>query len=370
MQPIAMIVSLIVSFMYADSSVVVANTRVKDITSIREVRNNQLVGYGLVAGLKGTGDSLRSAPFTDQSMTSMLERMGVNIRGLGARTRNVAAVIVTAELPAFAVPGNRIDVTVTSLGDASSLAGGMLIMTPLQGADNGVYAIAQGSVTVSGFEAKGQNEVLTHGVPTTGRIAAGALVERPSPSPSPMTQLFHLELKNPDFLTAVAVIDAINEHTRQRYKKSLARDNGPASVAVQLPAAIAPSRFIAEIGQLRVTPDTPARIVVDERTGTIVIGGNVKVSRVAVTHGNLTVRVSESPQVSQPQPFSNGETAIVKETAVATGQEKGNFAVVDGVDLQTLVTGLNRMGLKPPGVIAILQAIKTAGALQAELVVQ
>ena len=243
-------------------------------------------------------------------------------------------------------------------------------MTPLQGADNSVYAVAQGSVTVSGFEAKGQNEVLTHGVPTTGRIAGGALVERPSPSPDLSSQILHLELKNPDFVTAVAILDAVNDHTRQRYKKSLARDNGPASVAVELPKAAAPSRFIAEIGQLRVNPDMPARIVVDERTGTIVISRNVKVSRVAVTHGNLTVRVTEMPQVSQPQPFSKGETVIVKETAVAAGQEKGSFAMLDGVDLQMLVTGLNRMGLKPPGIIAILQAIKSAGALQAELVVQ
>ena len=365
-----MILRFILTLAWVSCSTVAADTRVKDITSIREIRANQLVGYGLVAGLKGTGDSLRSAPFTDQSITSMLERMGVNIRGLGARTRNIAAVIVTAELPAFAVPGNRIDVTVTSLGDASSLAGGMLVMTPLQGADNSVYAVAQGSVTVSGFEAKGQNEVLTHGVPTTGRIAGGALVERPSPSPDLSSQILHLELKNPDFVTAVAILDAVNDHTRQRYKKSLARDNGPASVAVELPKAAAPSRFIAEIGQLRVNPDMPARIVVDERTGTIVISRNVKVSRVAVTHGNLTVRVTEMPQVSQPQPFSKGETVIVKETAVAAGQEKGSFAMLDGVDLQMLVTGLNRMGLKPPGIIAILQAIKSAGALQAELVVQ
>jgi flagellar P-ring protein precursor FlgI len=347
-----------------------AETRIKDISSVREIRANQLVGYGLVAGLKGTGDSLRSAPFTDQSMTSMLERMGVNIRGLGARTRNVAAVIVTAELPAFSVPGNRLDVTVTSLGDASSLAGGTLIMTPLQGADNSVYAVAQGSVTVSGFEAKGTNEVVTHGVPTAGRIAGGALVERASPSPSTASQTMHLELKNPDFATAVAMLDAINEHTQRRYRKRLARDNGPASVAVDLPGGTSPSRFISEIGQLLVHPDMPARIIVDERTGTIVVSRHVKVSRVAVTHGSLTVRVTESPSVSQPEPLSRGETVVTKETAVAAGQERGNFAVLDGVDLQTLVTGLNRMGLKPPGIIAILQAIKSSGALQAELVVQ
>jgi len=347
-----------------------ADVRIKDISSIREARANQLIGYGLVAGLKSTGDSLRSAPFTDQSMTSMLERMGVNIRGLGARTRNVAAVMVTAELPAFSVPGNRIDITVTSLGDASSLAGGTLIMTPLQAADGNVYAVAQGSVSVSGFEAKGQNEVLTHGVPTAGRIASGAMVERASPSPSPSPRVLHLELKNPDFSTAVAILDAVNEYTQRQFGARLAQDSGPASVAVRLPTRISPSRFISEIGRLEVRPDSPARIIIDERTGTIVISRSVKVSRVAVTHGNLTVRITETPQVSQPAPFSRGETVVTTETSIQAGQAEGNFAVLDGVDLQTLVTGLNRMGLKPPGIIAILQAIKTAGALQAELVVQ
>jgi flagellar P-ring protein precursor FlgI len=354
----------------AGGSDVSADVRIKDITSVRGVRSNQLVGYGLVAGLKGTGDSLRSAPFTEQSMASMLERLGVNIRGLGARTRNIAAVLVTAELPAFAVPGNRIDITVTSLGDASSLAGGTLVMTPLQGADNRVYAVGQGSVTVSGFEAKGQSEVLTHGVPTTGRIAGGALVERPSPSPQQTSRALHLELKNPDFSTAIAVVDAVNNYSLGKFRARLARDSGPGSVAVDIPMGTSPSRFLAEIGQLEVKPDMPARIIVDERTGTIVISRNVKVSRVAVTHGNLTVKVTETPLVSQPAPFSKGETVVTRETAVTAGQEKGNFAVLEGVDLHALVTGLNRMGLKPPGIIAILQAIKSAGALQAELVVQ
>lgn len=347
-----------------------ADVRIKDITSVRGLRANQLVGYGLVAGLKGTGDNLRSAPFTEQSMTSMLERMGVNIRGLGARSRNIAAVIVTAELPALANPGNKIDVTVTSLGDATSLAGGTLIMTPLQGPDNVVYAAAQGSVTVSGFEAKGQNEIISSGVPTAGRIAGGAMVERAAPNPHHSSRVLHLELNNPDFATAVAVVDAVNSYAQLTYKTRLARDNGPRSVSIDIPQSASPSRFLAEIGKLEIQPDMPARIVVDERTGTIVISRNVKVSRVAVTHGNLTVRVTETPAVSQPTPFSKGETVVTKDTTISVGQEKGNFAVLDGIDLQTLVTGLNRMGLKPPGIIAILQAIKTSGALQAELVVQ
>lgn len=347
-----------------------ADVRVKDITTIRGMRANQLVGYGLVTGLKGTGDSLRSAPFTEQSLNSMLDRMGVNIRGLGARTRNVAAVMVTAELPPFSVGGNRIDVTVTSLGDASSLAGGVLLMTPLQAPDGRVYAVAQGSVTISGFEAKGQNEVVTHGVPTAGRIAGGALVERDAPVAAVRDASLFLELKNPDFTTAISIVDAINDHTMRKYRQKLARENGPSTVAVRIPRSTGAARFASEIGLLEVAPDTPARVIVDERTGTIVISRHVKVSRVAVTHGNLTVRVTETPEVSQPAPFSDGKTTVTTTTSVDAGQDTGNFAIVDGVDLQAIVTALNRMGLKPPGIIAILQAIKSAGALQADLVVQ
>lgn len=344
--------------------------RIKDITTVRGERPNQLIGYGIVTGLKGTGDSLRNAPFTEQSVNSMLDRLGVNIRGLGARTRNVAAVLVTAELPAFATAGGRIDVNVTSLGDASSLAGGTLVMTSLQAADNQIYAVAQGSVTISGFEAKGSSEVVTHGVPTAGRIAAGALVERDAPAPDRVAGSLRLELKNPDHATAVAIVDAINAHTLAAHRARLAREINSSTVSVELPRGKSPSRFLSEIGLIEVEPDAPARVIVDERTGTIVISRNVRISRIAVTHGNLTVRITETPAVSQPAPFSKGETVVTSETRVSAGQEQGNFAVVDGVDLQTLVNGLNRMGLKPPGIIAILQAIKSAGALQAELVVQ
>lgn len=347
-----------------------ADVRIKDITTVRGVRPNQLVGYGLVTGLKGTGDSLRNSPFTEQSMNSMLERLGVSTRGLDMRTRNVAAVLVTAELPAFAVGGNRIDITVASLADATSLAGGTLVMTPLQGPDNHIYAVAQGSVVISGFLAKGQNETLTHGVPTSGRIAGGALVERDAPDLIAASRTLHLELKNPDFGTAVAIVDAVNAYTFHTDKRRLAREGGPSSVAIDVPKGTTAARFLAAIGQLTVAPDVPARIIIDERTGTIVISRNVKVSRVAVTHGNLTVRVVETPNVSQPAPFSRGQTVVTTQTEVTAQQENGNFAVIEGVDLQSLVTGLNRMGLKPLGIIAILQAIKSAGALQADLVVQ
>lgn len=347
-----------------------AEVRIKDITAVREMRVNQLVGYGLVAGLKGTGDSLRNAPFTEQSLNSMLEHLGVNIRGLSARSRNVAAVLVTAELPVYAAPGNRIDVSVTSLGDATSLAGGTLVMTPLSSANSKVYAVAQGSVTISGFDVKGQNESVTHGVPTAGRIAGGAIVERTSPALPASPRVLHLDLKNPDFATAVAIADAINEYGRLRKSPAIAKDAGPSSVAVAIPVDQNVSRLLAEIGQLGVEPDAPARIIVDERTGTIVITRNVRLSRVAVTQGNLSVRVTETPVVSQPAPLSKGSTVVTSGTAIAASQENGAFAMVEGADLQTLVNGLNRMGLKPPGIIAILQAIKAAGALQAEFIVQ
>jgi flagellar P-ring protein precursor FlgI len=361
---------LVLMALASQAADVSAEARIKDITSVRGVRPNQLVGYGLVTGLKGTGDSLRNSPFTEQSMSSMLERLGVSTRGLDMRTRNVAAVLVTAELPPFSVGGNRIDVTVTSLADATSLGGGTLVMTPLQGADNQIYAVAQGSVLISGFQAQGQNETLTHGVPTAGRIAGGALVERDAPDIVTASRTLHLELKNPDFGTAVSIVDAVNAYTLQTINRRLARESGPSSVAIEVPRGTTAARFLAAVGQITVRPDVPARVIVDERTGTIVISRNVKISRVAVTHGNLTVRVAETPQVSQPAPFSKGQTVVTTTTEVSASQENGNFAIVDGADLQSLVTGLNRMGLKPLGIIAILQAIKSAGALQAELVVQ
>jgi flagellar P-ring protein precursor FlgI len=345
-------------------------TRIKDITSVQGVRANQLVGYGLVIGLNGTGDSLRNAPFTNQSIQSMLDRMGVNVRNQNARTKNVAAVIVTAELPAFAGRGARIDVTVSSLGDASSLAGGSLVMTPLMGADNQIYAVAQGPVAVSGFQAGGRAETVTQGVPTTGRIPNGALIERELTGRFSDEQTIVLELRNPDFATAVRVVDAINSFAQQRYGMRVAREEDLRSIVLQKPARVPSARFVAELGELPVTPDAPARVVIDERTGTIVIGKDVQISTVAVSHGSLTVRVTEQPKVSQPLPFSRGETAVTPETFVTADQAGGKMAIMRGTSLETLVAGLNRMGLKPTGVIAILQAIKSAGALQADLVVQ
>jgi flagellar P-ring protein precursor FlgI len=364
---IRLILALAVSLVLTGAE---AGTRIKDIAGVQGVRDNQIVGYGLVVGLQGSGDSLRNAAFTEQSLQSMLDRMGVNVRGGALRTRNVAAVIVTADLPPFAGRGSRIDVTVSSLGDASSLMGGTLVMTPLAGADGATYAVAQGQVTVSGFAAVGQSETLTQGVPTTGRIANGALIEREvttgAQDPGPLA----LELKNPDFKTAVQIVDAINAYATRRFGRRVAQERDSRVVRLARPAGVSTARFIAEIGDLTVEPDTPARVVVDARTGTVVIGQDVQISTVAVTHGNLTVRITETPEVSQPGPLSNGQTVVTAQTAVSAGESGGQMRIVGGANLRTLVRGLNQIGLKPTGIIAILQAIKSAGALQADLVVQ
>jgi flagellar P-ring protein precursor FlgI len=347
-----------------------AQIRIKDIASVRGLRANHLVGYGLVVGLNGTGDGLRNAPFTQQSIQSMLDRMGINIRGAQARTRNVAAVMVMAELPAFATKGSRIDVTIASLGDATSLVGGSLLMTPLSGADESIYAVAQGPVAVSGYVAAGKAETVTQGVPTAGRIPNGALVERDAPGQIDQQGPMALELRNPDFKTAIQIVDAINAYSIQRFGARVASEDDMRSVALRKPASIGTTRFIAEIGELTVTPEIPARVIVDERSGTIVIGQDVRVSTVAVAHGSIAVRVTEMPKVSQPAPFSNGETVVTPDTMVSVDEKGGHVAIVHGTTLQSLVSGLNRMGLKPNGIIAVLQAIKSAGALQAELVVQ
>ena len=348
----------------------VAAIRIKDIVAVQGVRANQLVGYGLVIGLNGTGDTLRNAPFTEQSLQSMLDRMGINVRSAKARTRNVAAVIVTAELPAFTGRGARIDVTASSLGDATSLQGGSLILTPLMGADNQIYAVGQGPLAVAGFASVGKAETLTQGVPTTGRIPNGGLVERDAPGKLSDEKVIVFELRNPDFNTAVTITDAINAYTQQRYGIKVAKEHDLRTVSLTRPFFLSAARFIAEVGELSVQPDAPARVVIDERTGTIVIGKEVQISTVAVAHGNLTVRVTENSKVSQPLPFARGETVVTPDTQIEVDQKGANLAIIRGTNLQTLVAGLNRIGLKPPGIIAILQAIKSAGALQADLVVQ
>jgi flagellar P-ring protein precursor FlgI len=347
-----------------------AAVRIKDIAQIEGIRDNQLIGYGLVVGLLGTGDTLRNAPFTEQAMQSMLDRLGINVRNVSLRSRNVAAVMVTADLPPFMNVGQRIDVTVSSMGDSSSLLGGTLIMTPLSGADGRVHAVSQGAVAVSGVAATGQAESFSQGVPTSGRIPNGATIELPNPNRPGDIGPMALDLKNPDFSTAVKIADAINAYSIQRWGMRTAHERDFRSVALALPPHMGPTRYIAEIGSLLVEPDTEARVIVDSRTGTIVIGQDVQISTVAVTHGNLTVRISETPEVSQPAPFSKGKTVVVPRTNIDVNESGGQIRILGGTTLRKLVNGLNQIGLKPSGIIAILQAIKSAGALQADLVTQ
>nr|WP_316652342.1 flagellar basal body P-ring protein FlgI [uncultured Gellertiella sp.] len=348
-----------------------AGSRIKDIASLQAGRDNQLIGYGLIVGLQGSGDSLRASPFTEQSMRAMLQNLGISTQGGQSGAKNTAAVMVTATLPPFASPGSRIDVNVSSLGDASSLRGGTLIMTSLSGADGQIYAVAQGSVIVSGFSAQGQSgSSVTEGVTTGGRVPNGAIIERQLPSRFKDGIDLVLQLRNPDFSTAVGVADVVNQFAVSKYGAPIAEARDSQEIAVDKPKTADLARLMAEIENLVVDTDTPAKVVVNERTGTIVIGADVRVSKVAVSYGTLTVQVSETPQVVQPEPFSRGQTALQPQTDITAKKTGGKVALLDGPDLKTLVAGLNNIGVKPDGIIAILQGIKSAGALQAELVLQ
>ena len=345
-------------------------SRIKDIATLQSARDNQLVGYGLVIGLQGTGDGLRNSPFTEQSMRAMLENLGISTQGGQSRSKNVAAVIVTANLPPFVQSGTRIDVNVSSMGDATSLQGGTLVMTPLRAPDGEIYAVAQGQVIVSGFTAQGQAEQVTQGVPTGGRVPNGAIVEREVPASFNSDSKLTLQLRNPDFSTAVRTTDAINQYASQRFGKRVAAEQDSRTILIERPSGISAARFFAELENIMVASDTPARVVIDERTGTIVIGQQVRISRVAISHGTLTVRITEMPRVVQPEPFTDGQTEVEPFTAIDVTQPDGTVAMLDGPDLETLVAGLNRLGVKPDGIIAILQGVKSAGALQADLVLQ
>lgn len=346
------------------------SSRIKDIATLQNARDNQLIGYGLVIGLQGSGDNLRSAPFTEQSMRAMLQNLGIALEGGQARAKNVAAVIVTANMPAYVQSGSRIDITVSSLGDATSLMGGTLVMTPLRAPDGEIYAVAQGPVIVSGFAAQGQAETVSKGVPTSGRVPGGAIVEREVPTALGDTAVLTMQLRNPDFSTSVRVADAINEYAMNRFGKRVAAEQDSRTIVVRRPDGISSARFIAELENLPIVTDSPARVVVDERTGTIVIGQAVKISKVAISYGALTVRITETPTIVQPEAFSEGETAVEPSTVIDAVQEGDDVAFLDGPNLETLVAGLNSIGVKPDGIIAILQGIKSAGALQADLVLQ
>src|SRR6187431_3358984 len=343
-----------------------ATSRIKDLANIEGVRQNQLIGYGLVVGLNGTGDTLNNIPFTKQSLQAMLERMGVNIRGATLRTGNVAAVMVTANLPAFGTQGTRMDVTVSALGDAKSLQGGTLLVTPLLGADGNVYAVGQGSLAIGGFQAEGEASKITRGVPTVGRISNGAIIEREIDFALNRLPNLRLALRNADFTTAKRIAAAINDYIGAATAEPL----DPSTVQLSIPQQFAGKvvALLTEIEQLQIEPDLPAKIVIDERSGIIVMGRDVRVSTVAVAQGNLTVSISEAPQVSQPAPLSRGRTVVTPRTQVGVQEDGKKLALVqEGVSLQQLVDGLNALGIGPRDMIAILQAIKAAGAIQADI---
>lgn len=352
----------------ASTSSQAASTRIKDIVDFEGVRDNMLIGYGLVVGLNGTGDSLKNSPFTEQSIIGMLDRLGVNVRNDRLNTKNIAAVMVTATLPPFSNQGSRIDVSISALGDAKSLQGGTLLVTPLMGADSQVYAVAQGPVSVSGFSAGGDAGSVTQNIPTSGRIANGAIVEAEIPFNLAEMGTVRLALRNPDFTTARRIAMAINKHLNH----PAARAENPGSVALTIPPKYEAGvvNLITDIEQLPIQPDQIARVVIDERSGVIVMGSEVRINTVAIAQGNLTIRISETPQVSQPQPFAQqGQTAIVPRTDVDVDEDGGNrLAVLEsGVTLQELVESLNALGIGPRDIITILQSIKAAGALQAEI---
>lgn len=346
-----------------------AQVRIKDIADVEGVRDNQLVGYGLVVGLNGTGDRLDSAVFTRESLVAMLERLGVNTRDQIARlsTKNVAAVMVTANLPPFARTGSRIDIAISALGDASDLMGGTLLVTPLMAADGEVYAVAQGALTTAAIAAKGAAASVTRGVPTSGRIANGAIVEREVPYTLGARPQVNLALRNPDLTTAERIAAVIN----RALSGTPARPLDPRTVALDLGGRDVVDA-LAKIEELHVTPDSPAIVVVEEASGTIVMGDNVRISTVAVAQGNLTVRVTETPQVSQPNAFGGGQTVVVPRTDVQVQDGSGHKMgiVREAATLRDLVASLNALGVGPRDMISILQSIKAAGALQADLEVR
>jgi flagellar P-ring protein FlgI len=362
-------IRILVVFFLALSPVFADEIRLKDLVEFDGVRGNDLVGYGLVVGLNGTGDGLRNSPFTEEIMSNLLERLGVNITGESFRPKNVAAVFVTARLPAFARSGAQVDVTVSAIGDASSLLGGTLIMTPLNAADGQIYAVAQGTIIAGGISAEGEAARVVQGVPTAGIIPSGARVEREVEFDFTTLTSMRLALRTPDFTTAARIEDAINREFGRAVSQML--DSGTVAIDLTRTNAQSPAHAISRIENLAVDPETRARVIVDQRSGTIVMGEDVRISRVAIAQGNLTIRVTESATVAQPNPFSEGETIIVPQTDASIEQEPGTglAEVQAGTDLSEVVAGLNALGVAPNDMIDILKSIHAAGALHAEFVV-
>ena len=356
----------LISSSTADSSPV----RLKDLVEFDGVRSNDLVGYGLVVGLNGTGDGLRNSPFTEEIMVNILERLGVNVTGEQFRPNNVAAVLVTAKLPPFSRAGSKIDVTVSAIGDAASLLGGTLIMTPLNAADGEIYAVAQGAIIAGGVAAEGDGAAVTQGVPTAGSVPAGATVEREVDFDFSSLTHIRLALRNPDFTTAGRIETAINRNFGTHVAIML--DAGTVELDLGKMHMRSPAHAMGRIENLTIEPERRARVVVDQRSGTIVMGEDVRISRVAVSQGNLTLKVEEAPIVVQPNPFANGQTIVVPRTVAGIEEEPGiGLAEIrEGTSLGEVISGLNALGVPPRDMIDILKAIKASGALHAEFIVQ
>jgi len=344
--------------------------RIKDLVEFDGVRGNDLVGYGLVVGLNGTGDGIRNAPFTEEIMSNILERLGVNVTGEQFRPKNVAAVFVTATLPPFARAGGQIDVTVSAIGDAKSLLGGTLIMTPLNAADGQIYAVGQGTIIAGGASAEGDGGSVVQGVPTSGVIPSGARVEREIDFQFSELSTLRLALRTPDFTTAGRIEQAINENFGAQVSVML--DAGTVQFDVAATSMQSAAHAIGRIENIRVEPQRKARVVVDQRSGTIVMGDEVRISRVAVSQGNLTLRIEEQPLVVQPNPFAAGETVVIPRTNASIQEEPGIglAEIADGSSLSEVIAGLNALGVSPRDMIDILKSIKAAGALHAEFVVR
>ncbi|HEY3345997.1 MAG TPA: flagellar basal body P-ring protein FlgI [Nitrospirota bacterium] len=341
-------------------------SRIKDISAVEGVRDNQLVGYGLIVGLNGTGDK-SSTVFTGQTLTNMLAKLGIQTAGQKVDSKNIAAVMVTATLPPFARPGDKVDVTVSTLGDSQSLQGGTLVMTPLKAADQNVYVVAQGPVSLGGgFSAEGASSSVQKNHPTAGRVINGGIVERSLNLDFQSKDELLFKLFNPDFTTASRLAKAINDKTNSQGAVAL----DASTVRVKVPAAMYSRTvdFMASIENINVTPDFPAKVVLNEKTGTVVMGESVGISTVAVSHGNLTIEINTEFQVSQPAPLANGQTTVVPNTDLKAKEQKAHLIVLDGAtNIGDVVRALNAVGTTPRDLIAILQALKAAGALQADL---
>ncbi|ATG48422.1 flagellar biosynthesis protein FlgA [Celeribacter ethanolicus] len=344
--------------------------RIKDLVEFDGVRGNDLVGYGLVVGLNGTGDGIRNAPFTEEIMSSILERLGVNVTGEQFRPKNVAAVFVTADLPPFSRAGSKIDVTVSAIGDAKSLLGGTLIMTPLNAPDGQIYAVAQGTIIAGGASAQGDGASVVQGVPTSGVIPSGARVEREIDFDFTQMKSVRLALREPDFTTAERIENAINQDFGRVVSRML--DAGTVVLDIKATRELSPAHALGRVENIFVQPERKARVVVDQRSGTIVMGEDVRISRVAVSQGNLTLRIEEEPLVVQPNPFSEGGTVVIPRTRAAIDEEPGiGLAEIhEGTSLSEVIAGLNALGVSPRDMIDILKSIKAAGALHAEFVVR